>query len=378
MKKLNENIQERESKISQMSALVDRITEENRAKSETETKLWNDLDAEVKVLDENIVMLERQEALNKSRAKDILAKKVETSSDEKPVGERFRSWLQDAAKGKYEGAFTVETRANPIITTTDTGIIGKIIRPEGIDVLVSPGEAFLRALGVQFYTGLNGNFTMPSMAENTPGFVGENADGSTASMSPSSVTLAPRRVTTSQAITKETLEQTNPGVYATIVQNLVDGIGYALINDFFTQFELDAASQVTGRAALSSPVTNADVLNIEASVGCYILGRPAYVSDCVTKAYLKGTAGLTNQVPMWQGNELNGYPAFGVPSAKNDRLYFGDWSKSAVGQWGSVDLIVDPFTSAASGKIVVTATGLYDSGVINKRAYTWMGDCSTR
>jgi len=378
MKRIDDLKQKRYEKLDEMKTIVEQVISENRSKDEDESKRYSKLEKEVETIDAQIKEFESLEEINKRTGAPVV-KKEESKTD--PFAVRFRDLVQESHRlGKTSSIF-LEERANPIITSTDTGIIEKIVNPAGIDVMLSPGEAFLRNLGVTFFTGLTGNFTLPSMGESEAHFVNEAADGSTANMASASVTLAARRLTHSQAISSETLAQTNPGVYQTIVDNLVSGLWNKVVKDVFTQVKADAASQTFTKpvARVAHQFNLADALNMEASIGGLLMNKPAYVCNPTTKAYLKGTIalGTTAGAPIWNANELNGIPAYSVPQISTDEMYLASWDKVAVGTWDNISLIVDPFSLAASGQLKVTATMLVDSGVINKRGITFCTDCST-
>lgn len=363
MKKINELLAERASLISAMETITANaeMTEELRSE-------WNSTDAKVVAIDSEIALLQRQEELNKTNAR-TMENTIETP---KTVGAEFREFLTNAVNGN--GSKSFEYRADPILTSTNTAVINKTVA-NSVDILVSPGEAFLFGqLGVTRYSGLNGNFVVPSMAQDLATFPGEDASAASANMAPESLTLAARRVTHTQAITKETLAQTNPAIYAGIVQNLINGIWNAVANDVFDTLESDAASQIG--AFSGGPITYTDVVNMEASIGGLNIGAGAYVTTPAVKAFLKTTASLTNQGPIWMDNQVNGYPAFGVPAANTDKVYFGDFSRMAVGEWGGIEIVVDPYTKAKQGEIVLTAVALVDSGCTNKRAFAIMADAS--
>lgn len=372
MKSINELKQERAQKIAQMSGLVDRVMAENRAKTESESQLWNDLDKEVTTLDETIRMAERQEDLNKKLG---IAAEIKTQPKHQAVA--FRDWLKESVHQGKTSSMEVELRADPLITSTDTGIINKNIA-NGIDILTSPAEAFLRQLGVIIYSGLNGNFIVPSMAEDTATFANESGDASTADMSTSSLTLAARRVTHTQSISKETLAQTNPAIYASILQNLVNGVWNAVTYDVFDTLQSDAAASVTTPTVAG--LTFGDLVKMEASIGGLNIGQGAYVTTPTGKAYMKQKIALGTTVgpAIWQSdNTINGYPAYGVPAANANAVYFGDFSRMNVGQWGnSIELVVDPYTKAKQGQIVLTVIGMFDSGCSNRRGVCWTANAS--
>ena len=299
-------------------------------------------------------------------------------NNEKPT---FRDLLKEAVdEGK-----TVTLRADPILSSTDTGLINKTVFP-GIDVLTSPGEAFLRQLGVTFFPNLTGNFAVPSMAEDTGAFYVEwgsdytvDASAGSANMAPSSLTLSARRVSHTQAISKETLAQTSPGVYSAIVQNLIDGIWKTVSYDLFDNVLTDCGSSNV-HTFVYGPDTDIykQMVDMEASLGGKILKSPAYVITPTTRAKYATSAKMTNQGGIYEDGKINSYPAYAVPSQNANYISFGDWSKACVGQWGEIEIIVDPYTDAKKGLINLTAAGLFDTGVFNKRGIVSLYDPSVK
>jgi len=365
MKKINELLSLRADKIAKMDELS-----KNENLTEEQANTWESLRGEVEKLDKDINILKTQDQLNRS----IASNKVEDEKTEEKtplIGESFREFLVGAVEGN--GSRKFELRADPIITSTDADIINKSVA-NGIDILKAPAQEFLTQLGVTMYTGLTGNFAVPSMDEDLATFPGEDASAASANMTPDSLVLAARRVTHTQSITRETLAQTNPGVYASIVQNLVNGVWKAVTNDVFDTLETDAATQIKTTGA---SITYQNILDMEASVGNYVIANQAYVTTPTGKSFLKGLNASSAGIKfVWEGNEMNGYPAYGVPSANSNRVYFGDWSKQVVGQWGGLEIIVDPYSNAKKGLINLTAVGLFDTGCANKRAFAIL-DAST-
>ena len=359
MKNLNEMKSERTAMIEKMENITKNevLTDELRAE-------YDGFEGEVTILDGDIQRAEKQEAYNKS----IVTVEVERAEEAK------EDTFQDFLRSAVEGTGPLSYRADPILTTTDTGMVNKTVANK-LEILTSPGEAFLRKLGVTFYPNLNGNFVVPNVGEDTATFVGEDASAASANMAPASLTLAARRVSHSQTITKETLAQTNPAIYSGIVQNLVNGIWNAITNDVFDTLQTDAASQVY--TATASGLSYGDIVGMEASIGGLDIGAGAYVTTPSVKAYLKSLAVLgTDNGPVWQGETVNGYSAYGVPAANTNKVYFGDFGKCAIGQWGGVEIVVDPYTQAKQGRIVLTAIALADTGVTNKRGLVFTTDVS--
>ena len=49
-------------------------------------------------------------------------------------------------------------------------------------------------------------------------------------------------------------------------------------------------------------------------------------------------------------------------------LYYGDFSNLAIAQWGGIDLTVDPYTQAASGKIRLVINAFFDAKLLRAGA----------
>ena len=299
MKKINELKAERAELIDKMTAIstAENLTEELRSE-------WAGYDNQIKSIDEEIKMAERQEELNK-----INVRKMENTQlpEEKSLGLRFRDFLVEAVENGKQATFRVE----PMMSTSNTDILNKSVKP--VDILTSPGEEFLRSLGVTMYKGLNGQLVLPNMEQETASFVKEGTCNGDASMNISDIILAPRRITNSQSVTREFLAQTNPDIYQSLLDNLTTGLWNGVLGDFFDVVDTDAATSIT---TTGTTATYADILNLEASLGAYTL-NPKIVTTPSGKAFFKGLdIGSDGIKYAWNGNDMNGYAAVSSPFAK--------------------------------------------------------------
>lgn len=333
--------------------------------SDADQRSFDRMKLEVGYLDEEITREQHSEMVNKSQMKSLNINSNDTV-------EQFRSWIENSLKANgstQPTAFTlpISERANPIVTSTDSGIINKTVA--NITALYSPNEQMLRDLGVVFHTNLNGNLVLPILQQSTAGWVNETADGSTANLTPTSLTLSPKRVVHSQKITREALVSTNAGTVNSIIENLYRGIWNAVAEKFFDELQADTPGQVMTANATS--LSNQVIVNLEASLGSLELIRPGYVTTPQVRAYLKNTAKLANGDAIWgNDNIVNGYSAYGSPAANTSKLYFGDWAQTVIGQWNDgLEVIMDPYTQAASGQVNITVTGLFDVGCFNKYGF---------
>lgn len=354
-------------KINDLKTKINEYEVRMKAISET-AEMTDDLRAEFDALvikrdvaRQDLKRMEAAETVNLEEAKRDFEP---VERNEKPIAVQFRDWLKDAVEGKAASRF--ELRAEPILTSTTSAIVNKTVA-NSLDILTSPGEAFLRSLGVTFYEGLTGNLVLPSMAEDLATFVAEDASAAAASMAPEALTLAARRVTHYQSVTRELLAQTNPAIFQGIMQNLYNGVYAAIANDWADTIESDGATQIK---VTGTTVTYQNLCDMEASIGGLSIGAAKYVTTPTGKAFLKGlNAGSAGIKFAWaDDNTIAGYPAFAAPCVNANRVYFGDFSRTNVALWGPMEIIVDPYSDAKKGEIRLTIVALADTGVSNKRA----------
>jgi hypothetical protein len=353
MKKILDLKTERSEIIKKMETITSGETLSDEQRSE-----WTGLDTQIKSIEENIALLERQEQLNKNN----IVKMENTEQKVLSTGERFMNWLQDFEKTGNAPSF----RINPITATTETDLLNHTVACP--DLMLSPAESLLRGLGVTFMEKLNGAVVLPYLAQDTASFVAEGVCNGDVSMNFPSITLAPRRITASQAVTKEFLSITNPCIYQTVLQDLVNSLYNGIAADFFDVMEVDGVTRISVHGAA---VDYQNILSLEASVGCYDLTGVKFVTSPTGKMTLRnlnaGSAGI--KFAWTDDNTLIGYPALSTCFANANRVYAADWSKTVVATFGEgIELIVDPYTYKKCGKIEITALMLADSGLWNPNA----------
>ena len=74
---------------------------------------------------------------------------------------------------------------------------------------------------------------------------------------------------------------------------------------------------------------------------------------------------------VWEGNEINGYPALVSNQLANNDVLFGDFSQLVLGTWSGVDLTVDPYAGATSGNVRVIALQDVDFAVKQPGAFCY-------
>lgn len=59
--------------------------------------------------------------------------------------------------------------------------------------------------------------------------------------------------------------------------------------------------------------------------------------------------------------EVNGYPVLSTSAVAGKGVIFGNFADYVIGQWGGIDLTVDPYTQAANGKVRLVINAYFDA-----------------
>lgn len=137
----------------------------------------------------------------------------------------------------------------------------------------------------------------------------------------------------------------------------------------------------------------ADVVNLETEVAVdnADLGALYYITNAKVRGKMKQTAKVasTDSMMLWENNNtpINGYPALvtnQVSSALSkgsaddlSAMFFGNWADLFVGMWGTLDLLVDPYTGGTSGTVRVIALQDVDIAVRHPQSFAACLDMAT-
>ncbi len=403
MKKLNDLKQERARLLEALNAMTELAETEKRSFTEEEQTQFDKDYAKVQEMDTEIEQLEKQLEIQKRMARNNVKtpeQKLEENFDLfKAISTRANGGnLSGAEAEMHQEGVDEWTRSSGgvkpkpgaiVLPSSDFSKRAEIgttdgappIKTTGSDLLsVVPTPNIMNTLGVTFYEGLTGNFPLPRMGQLTASFVGEKAPVGDAGTNLQKNTLTPRRIGATDAFTIELLSQTNPKVQQRIWQEFIDAIFRGVQIDLFDKIAA-GAKILSGHeisAATLGAVTWQHILNLEAAIEEQFSGM-AYVMSRAQKAKLKAQdKGTDTGKFVWEGKEVNAFPAFataalaasnGGQANANFDLIYGYFPGAAVGRWGGVEVIVDPYSSKNEGEIEITANGLFDTDIHNQEHF---------
>lgn len=249
----------------------------------------------------------------------------------------------------------------------------------------------LAQMGATVLAGLTGNIAIPSQTAGASTYWVTEGNPVTESQAAfGQVTMTPKTVGMFTDYSRKTLLQTTPAIEALVRADLANGIATEIdrvgIAGSGSGAEPRGVINTAGIGAVAGGTngaapTYANMVALEEAVAIANadIGSMAYLTNARMRAQLKLTQVFsgTNGMPVWQGQEVNGYRAVAtncVPSNLTkgtavgvcSAIAFGNWSDLLMGFWSGLDLILDPYALATQGGRRIVA--LQDCDVAVRRA----------
>lgn len=264
------------------------------------------------------------------------------------------------------------------LTTSNGGgsnIVGTDHRSDLFIEMLRNRSAVLR-LGAKVLGGLVGDVDMPSQTAGATAYWIDNESADTTESNPtlSKVNLSPKTVSARVDVTRKMLLQSDPSVDALLQDDLINIIALAVdsasINGGGSGQPDGIISTVSGTAAQyvttgSNLLTYGDMVSFESKCASQNadVGTLAYLTTPEVRGRLKQVSRFSStDTPVWQeGGQpgegiVNGYRAFASNQVGKDfgagsdhGIIFGNFADLLIGEWGAVDLFVDPYTNGDRG-----------------------------
>ena len=251
--------------------------------------------------------------------------------------------------------------------------------------------ATMRA-GATMLTGLVGDVSIPRQAtDSTATWRSEGGVATESDPTFEAVTMTPHRLTSYTIYSMQLLRQGTPDI--TKIVN--DTLYYSIANALETAaFEGDGTSNVpvgilngTNVGDATHGSTNptlaswANIVNMESMVAVdnALAARMAYIMKATAAAKLKTTArDSVGGGYIWEGSlagaPVNGYPAYVTNVFTDDSIVFGDFSALMYGQWGGLDLLINPYSLDTYAQIRVVIAGYFDIALRHGQSFSRIDD----
>lgn len=337
---------------------------------DTITKEVADIDVQIRKIEKD--NSKQQNTINKkTMEKFSLLKAINDVANNRQLDERAQEVVTAGiaemrkAGQSYSGQIVlpIEERANIQATVSTAG--QENVAEDKLGILEPLRASLVLAqAGASYMTGLVGNVSIPVYSGSNVGWAGEVSAATDGAGKFSEVNLEPKRLTAYIDVSKQFLIQDSNSAEEMLKRDIVSAIASKLEATILGKEAGDAnkpAGLLNTVVADGSAVTYKDIVKMEADLEAKnVRGDIKFIVSPSAKADLKTTAKNQNSFLM-EGNEVNGYPVLCTSAVADKGVILANWSDLVIGQWGGIDLTVDPYTQAANGKVRLVINAYFDA-----------------
>lgn len=223
-------------------------------------------------------------------------------------------------------------------------------------------------MGADFVGGLVGDVSIPQYAGSNVNWKGETETADNGRGAFTEITLAPKRLTATLDVSKQFLLQNSADVEAILIRDLAAAVAEKLDKTIFGAEGGDGNKPAglfegVGAEKALADVTYDDVLTLEETVELANGSNYMFLVNPKVKFALKGTQMANGLQMVFNGGEIDGYKTISSNSVAKNGIICMDPRELVIGQWGSYDITVDPYTKAADGQVRLVINAYFDAKV---------------
>ena len=295
-------------------------------------------------------------------------------------------------------------------TTGGTLVATNLLAGNFIDILRN--KARVAQLGATVLSGLVGNVDIPrqSGASMVYWMSGESMTLPDTALSFDKISLSMKTLGAINLMSRSLLMQSTPDAERLILADLVSVIALAI--DAASLYGTGSSGQPTGISNVigigsivggtnGAQVTIDNLIDLETQCTTANVEEDnlAYIANAKTVGWLKklksttgtylwtndqlgrrnGTPGEVNGYPVARSNQCRSNLTKGTAHSICSEIYFGDFSNVIIGEWGVLELLVNPYDDAAFsvGGLLVRILQSVDIGIRHPEAFAVMSDALT-
>lgn len=349
------------------------------------------------------IEIEENEALNRQRGTiHQLQQKEQFSLRRAIVAELNHQSHRDVEAAVFEEArkahHTVSDSGSGILiplesraafTAAKEAATGVVIDEEKKEMLLPLESALvLRQAGARMMTGLKGNIVWPEYSGSNVFWEGENTAAKDGAGTFSKGTVyTPKRLTAYVDLSKQLLIQENVSVEMYVRQTIATAIAQKVEKTALGNHEhsdttpdgiflnLPTSKGAMSWAGIVGMETDIDTQNALFGNLVYVM-HPKLVGQAKTK--VKDASGAGGFIFGSDGTgTLNGYrvlrtnnmPSGLQESADEYGIVFGNWADFFIGQWGAIEMTVDPYTQATKGMVRLVVNSYWNMGKVRDESF---------
>lgn len=352
---------------------------ESRKLSAEEENTYNDLCKQIADVDKEIrdindkLNKETNKVIKRTMSKFSLIKAVNDIANNRNLDERSQEVVNAGiaemrkAGQSYSGQIVlpIEERGNIQATVATNG--QEVVAEDKLNILEPLRANLVMAqAGATYMSGLVGNVSIPVYSGSNVGWAGEVDAATDGAGKFSEVNLEPKRLTAFIDISKQFLIQDSVSAEEMLKNDIVRAIS----NELEKTILGNAAGSNTKPAGVFNGVTaDTTALDFKGIVDMEqaledknVTGNLSFIVAPNVKATLKTTLKSTGVSGyLMEGGEVDGIPVYSTSACTSKGMVLGNFSDYVIGQWGGIDLTVDPYTQAASGKVRLVINAYFDA-----------------
>ncbi|MDR1882998.1 MAG: phage major capsid protein [Prevotella sp.] len=276
----------------------------------------------------------------------------------------------------------VEARSS-FTATGESGTGSDLIDTEFLDILAPLRDRLVLAqAGATVLTGLRGNIDIPDFSGNTANWENENAAAQDGGGTFSHKSMKPKRLTSVIMVSRQLLIQDTLGVEQFLRSDMIYAIAHKLEATILGNAEHSETKPdglFTGFAGSAIDLSWDSIVDLETSVDLAnaLADNSGYIMHTALRGKAKKTVKKTNGAigfVLDPDGTMNGYNALRTnaianvaattgenPTPASYGIAFGNWADLIIGQWGALDLMVDPYTKADQAFVRIVINSYWDA-----------------
>ena len=367
-----ELIDRKEQLRAELNSMLDNAEKEQRKLTEDETTRFEALNTEIRNLDKQIIDIKKETKEVRKMGKFSLLKAINDIANNRQLDERALEVVNQGitemrkAGQNYSGQIQLPLEERAAVQASVEGQGAETVAEDLLNILEPlRAKLVLAQAGASYMTGLVGNISIPAYSGSQVTWEGETASAKDGAGTFTEVKLEPHRLTAYIDLSKQFLIQDSVSAEEMLKRDIVNAIANKLEATILGSETIVNAPEglLKGVVADSKAITYEDIVNMEATLeGANVRGDIKFVVSPSAKAKLKTTkldAG-SGKFAM-EGNEVNGYPVLCTSAVAGKGVIYGNFNDLVIGQWGGIDLTVDPYTQAANGKVRLVINAYFDA-----------------
>lgn len=325
-----------------------------------------EVDNEIRQLNEKL----NKETNKRSMEKFSLLKAINDIANNRQLDERSQEMVNDGisemrkAGLSYSGQIVLPVEERSTVQATVATAGQEIVAEDKLNIL-EPLRANLVMVeaGANYMTGLVGNVSIPAYSGTNVGWAGEIAAASDGAGTFSEVTLEPKRITAYLDVSKQFLLQDSVSAEALLKNDIVKAIS----NKLEATILGDAAGSTTQPEGIFNGAETIEDTSYTTMVGLIqtleeanVNGEIKYIVSPAIKAKLKTTSKDSGSgLFVMENGEVDGIPVLSTSACKG--IVVGNFEDYVIGQWGGIDLTIDPYSQATNGKVRLVVNAYFDA-----------------